>query len=92
MTNRLFNCYSRLLIDSHISDQRPEYMSRFSPREYVRMVKLSGVESSMVYASDHNGNCYYPTKCGHRHAGIGDRDIFGETVRLIKASGIVPIA
>ena len=92
MTNRLFNCYSRLLIDSHISDQRPEYMSRFSPREYVRMVKLSGVESSMVYASDHNGNCYYPTEVGHPHGGLNGRDLFGETVALLRKNGIVPIA
>jgi len=92
MTNRLFNCYSRLLIDSHISDQRPEYMSKFSPEEYVRMVKLSGVECSMVYASDHNGNCYYPTKVGHPHGGLNGRDLFGETVALLRKNGIVPIA
>ncbi len=92
MTKKLFKCYSRLLIDSHISDQKPEYMSRFSPREYVRMVKLSGVESAMVYAADHNGNCYYPTKVGHPHGGMKDRDFFGETVALLKKNGIAAIA
>lgn len=86
------NCYARLLIDNHITDQRPEYMSRFSPEEYVRMVKLSGVESSMVYACDHNGNCYYPTKVGHQHANLRGRDIFGETTRLLRAADIAPIA
>ena len=85
-------CYSRLLIDNHITDQRPEYMSRFSPEEYVRMVKLAGVESSMVYACDHNGNCYYPTQCGHQHANLHGRDIFGETTRLLRHAGIAPIA
>ena len=85
-------CYTRLLIDNHITDLDPLFMSRFDPREYLRMVKLSGVESSMIYACDHNGNCYYPTRCGHRHAGIGERDIFGETVDLIRNAGIVPIA
>ncbi|MBR6470325.1 MAG: beta-galactosidase trimerization domain-containing protein [Victivallales bacterium] len=85
-------CYSRLLIDNHITDQRPEYMSRFSPEEYVRMVKLSGVESSMVYACDHNGNCYYPTQCGHQHANLHGRDIFGETTRLLRQAGVAPIA
>ncbi len=85
-------CYTRLLIDNHITDLDPEFMSRFDPREYLRMVQLSGVESSMIYACDHNGNCYYPTRCGHRHRGIGERDIFGETVELIRAAGIIPIA
>lgn len=88
----LYECYSRLLIDNHISDRKPEYMSRFAPREYVRMVRMTGVESSMVYACDHNGNCYYPARTGHMHAGLCGRDIFGETVELLGQSGIVPVA
>ena len=90
--NKLFQCYSRLLIDNHITDQRPEYMRKFSPEEYVRMVKLSGTESSMVYAADHNGNCYYPTRVGHQHANLCGRDIFGETTSLLKKNGIAAIA
>ena len=92
LMNQLFDCYSRLLIDNHISDHKPEYMKRFSPEEYVRLVKCSGVESSMVYACDHNGNCYYPSKVGHVHNNLGGRDIFGETVALLKQNGIVPVA
>lgn len=85
-------CYSRLLIDNHITDIRPEFMSRFDPENYVEMVKLAGVESSMVYACDHNGNCYYPTRSGHQHKNLHGRDIFGETVALLKKEKIVPIA
>ena len=85
-------CYSRLLIDNHITDLREEYMSRFSPSEYVRLVKLSGVEASMVYACDHNGNCYFPSKTGHVHAGLKGRDIFGETTALLRKEGISPMA
>ena len=89
---KLFDCYSRLLIDNHISDIKNSYMRKFSPDEYVRMVKLSGVESSMVYACCHNGNCYYPTKVGHMHANLDGRDIFGETITLLHKENIVPIA
>lgn len=89
---RLFDCYSRILIDSHITDCRPEYMRQFSPREYVRMVKLGNMESSMVYACCHNGNCYYPTKVGHMHTGLKGRDVFGETVNLLRENDILPIA
>ena len=85
-------CYSRLLIDSHITDQKEAYMRRFSPEEYVRMVCLSGVESAMVYACDHNGNCYYPTRVGHTHSNLCGRDIFGETVAGLRRAGVVPIA
>ena len=85
-------CYSRLLIDNHITDQLPHFMTKFDTREYVRMVRLSGMEASMVYACDHNGNCYYPTKAGHMHGNLHGRDIFGETVAGLKDAGIVPVA
>ena len=85
-------CYSRLLIDNHITDLREEYMSRFSPEEYVRLVKMSGVEASMVYACDHNGNCYFPSRIGHVHKGLNGRDIFGETTALLRKEGVSPIA
>lgn len=89
---KLFDCYSRLLIDNHISDVKDSYMRNFSPEEYVRLVKLSGVESSMLYACCHNGNCYYPTAVGHQHANLEGRDIFGETVNLLRRNNISPIA
>lgn len=85
-------CYSRLLIDNHITDLEPSYMRKFDPRNYVDMVKRSGVECSMVYACDHNGNCYYPTLAGHPHANLDGRDLFGETVALLRKERIVPIA
>ncbi len=88
----LYECYSRLLIDNHITDQKPEFMAKFDPAEYVRMVKLAGVESSMIYACDHNGNCYYPARTGHMHTGLNGRDIFGETVKLLRESDILPVA
>ncbi len=88
----LFDCYSRILIDNHITDLKPEYMAKFDPAEYVNMVRLAGVESAMVYASDHNGNCYYPSKVGHVHANCAGRDPFGEIVKRLREAGIVPVA
>lgn len=85
-------CYSRLLIDNHISEDSPASMTQFDPDQYVAMVKKAGVESSMVYAVCHNGNCYYPTKVGHMHANLKGRDIFGETVNLLRKEGITPVA
>ena len=87
-----FNCYSRLLIDSHITDIKEKYLSKLSPEEYVRLVKESGVEAAMTYSCCHNGNSYYPTKVGHMHANLRGRDIFGETVALLRKNDITPIA
>lgn len=88
----IHSCYSRLLIDNHITDQKPEFMRYFSPANYAAMVRLSGVESAMVYACDHNGNCYYPTRIGHMHSGLNGRDVFGETIHLLNNDGIIPVA
>ena len=88
----LNKCYSRLLIDNHITDISPDYMSKFSPEEYVRMVETAKVDSAMVYACCHNGNCYYPTQVGHMHKNLKSRDIFGEVIHLLNEKSIVPIA
>ncbi|OGV71800.1 MAG: hypothetical protein A3K19_08525 [Lentisphaerae bacterium RIFOXYB12_FULL_65_16] len=85
-------CYARLLIDNHIAEDDPSFMAKFDPAQYVAMVKKAGTEASMVYATCHNGNCYYPTKVGHMHANLKGRDIFGETVNLLRREGIVPVA
>lgn len=84
--------YARLLIDNHISEASPELLSRFDPAAYVRLVKAGGIDAAMVYATCHNGNCYFPTQAGHMHANLHGRDIFGETVRLLRQEGITPIA
>jgi len=85
-------CYARLLIDNHITEDDPSFMTRFEPAVYVDCVKRAGIEAAMVYATCHNGNCYFPTRVGHMHANLKGRDIFGETVALLREEGIVPIA
>lgn len=92
MNDWIQKCYSRLLIDNHISEDDSSFMTRFDPQEYVRLVKMAGVEAAMVYACCHNGNCYYPTAVGHMHRNLQGRDIFGETVRLLRQEGITPVA
>ena len=92
MTDWMQSCYTRLLIDNHISEDDPSFMTRFDPPRYVALVKQAGVEASMVYACDHNGNCYYPSQVGHQHRNLNGRDIFGETVSRLRQAGLHPIA
>lgn len=84
--------YARILIDNHITDDDPSFMSTFDPRAYVSLVKSAGMDAAMVYACCHNGNCYYPTKVGHMHINLGGRDIFGETINLLRQNGVAPVA
>jgi len=85
-------CYSRILVDNHISEFDPSFMASFDPAGYAGQMKKAGVDASMIYASDHNGNCYFPTVVGHMHTGLKGRDIFGETVECVLNEGIVPLA
>jgi hypothetical protein len=84
--------YTRLLIDNHITEDDPSFMTMFEPADYVVMVKRAGIDAAMVYACCHNGNCYYPTKVGHMHKNLHGRDLFGEVVSLLRQVRITPIA
>ncbi len=86
------DCYARILIDNHVTEHDPSFMSKFDPANYVAAIKKGGFQASMVYACCHNGNCYYPTKIGHMHKNLKGRDIFGETVSLLRKEGIAPLA
>jgi len=67
-------------------------MTKFDPVGYVSSVKNAGIDAAMVYACCHNGNSYYPTKVGHMHTNLHGRDIFGETVALLRQNAIAPVA
>ncbi len=84
--------YASFLVDSHITDHDPLFLSRLGPQTFVDTVKRSGCDSFMTYATCHNGNSYYPTKLGHMHPGLKGRDVFGETVALLRKNDIVPRA
>jgi len=90
--SEIYQAYSRILVDNHITEENPLFMTKFDPAQYAVMIKKSQVDSSMIYACCHNGNCYYPTKVGHMHSNLNGRDIFGETVDLVRNEGIIPIA
>ena len=84
--------YTRILVDNHVADDDPIFMSKADPQQYVETIVSGGCDACMVPACCINGNCYYPTKVGHTHKNIKGRDIFGETISLLKDSGIAPVA
>jgi len=84
--------YSRILIDNHITECDERLLSNYSPENYASMIADAGFSSAMVYACDHNGNCYYPTKVGHMHKNIKGRDLFGEVVANLKKRNVIPVA
>ena len=76
------NRYRRHLCDMHIDDWSEDFLSKFSPEEYVENLKRAKINSAMIYLQSHVGLCYFPTKVGKMHnALIGDE---GKIKRLIE--------
>ncbi len=92
MSHPLESAYARILVDNHISEDDPSFMRAFDPARFVATLQSAGADAAMVYACCHNGNCYYPTRVGHVHRNLEGRDLFGETIQLLRQAGIAPIA
>jgi len=82
------NCYRRNLVDMHIDDWDKRFLSKIDPKYYVELLELSKTQSAQVVASSHTGNCMWPTKVGHMHNSIRDRDILGEIIEECHKRGI----
>ena len=81
--------YRRHLLDMHIEDWDPLFLSEFSPETYVENLKRARVDYAMLYLQSHVGLCYYPsaTGCVHRHF-EKHPDLMKRTVELCHAQDI----
>ena len=83
------NSYRRHLLDMHIDDWDPAFLSEFSPEEYVKNLKAAKIQSAMIYLQSHVGLCNYPTKTGKIHnAFVGREDTFRRLIDMCRAEGI----
>jgi hypothetical protein len=83
------NCYRRNLVDMHIDDWSEEFLSKFSPEDYLENLRRAHIQSPMIYLQSHAGLCYFPTKVGHMHASLrGREDIVRRLVDLCRAEGM----
>ncbi|MBE6555808.1 MAG: hypothetical protein E7663_06240, partial [Ruminococcaceae bacterium] len=81
--------YRRHLLDMHIDDWDPTFLSEFSGEEYVKNLKIAKIQSAMIYLQSHVGLCNYPTKTGKmHHAFIGRENTFKELISSCRAEGI----
>lgn len=83
------NMYRRHLCDMHIDDWNDEFLSEFSPEEYVENLKKAHIQNAMIYLQSHVGLCYYPTKTGRMHKAFrGREDMIKRTVDLCHENNI----
>jgi hypothetical protein len=78
----------RNLIDMHINDIDPLFLSEFSADKYAEALSLSGVDTAVIYGGSCLGINYFSTSNGHRHNSIGTRDLIAETVSTCRAKGL----
>src|SRR4051812_24709587 len=72
--------WRRAVIDMHIPDWDPKFLSEFDPDQYVDALVRSRAQSIVCYAQSHVGLFNYPTKVGKQHTGLRGRDIVAEMI------------
>lgn len=60
--------YRRNLVDMHIEDWNPEFLSQFKAEDYYANLVKAQVKSAMIYLQSHVGHCNWNTESGHKHA------------------------
>ena len=86
------NNYRRNLVDMHIEDWNPEFLSEFSVDEYHRNLVKGKIQSPMIYLQSHVGHCYWKTATGHMHSALNGReDLIKQLIDKCRASGMAVV-
>lgn len=81
--------FRRTLLDMHIEDWEPSFLSRYNPEEYFRQLKKAEITAPMIYVQSHVGLCYWPTKTGVMHkAFVGKEDQVKRLFELCRKDGM----
>jgi len=78
--------FFRNLVDMHIPDNDPKYLSKFDAEEYARLVSMSGVDTAILYASNCLGYTFFEEEQMHRN--MAGRDFVGERIEAFKKYGV----
>lgn len=81
--------FRRHLCDMHIDDWNEEFLSKFSPEEYLENLKRAKIQNAMLYFQSHVGLCYYPTRSGKMHRALeGCEDKMQRLAKMCRENGI----
>lgn len=82
----------RMLLDMHIPDWEPEFLSQYDPEGLADLYAQAGVTGVLFYCKSHLGQAYWPSPVGGIHPAAKDRDLVGEMFGALCARGIAPAA
>lgn len=83
--------WRRAVIDMHIPDWDPRFLSQFSPDGYAEALARARVQSVVLYVQSHTGLFNYPTKVGKQHANLKGRDLVAEMIERCRRRGIAVV-
>jgi hypothetical protein len=72
--------WRRAVIDMHIPDWDPCFLSQFSPDEYVDALVRARAQSVVMTVQSHTGLFHYPTRVGRQHACLQGHDVVAKTI------------
>jgi len=84
--------FRRLLVDTHVPDWDPVFLSRLDPVEYVDCIARAGFQSLMQYTNSCVGVCLWRTEVGQMHANLKGRDLFCEIISECRRRGLHTVA
>lgn len=83
--------YRQIHLDFHTHPDIPDIGGSFDPIRFVNILKDAKVNSINIFAKDHHGMCYFPTKVGTMHPGL-TFDLLGTIIGACHREGIrVPV-
>jgi hypothetical protein len=83
--------YRRAVIDMHIPDWDPAFLSKFDADRYVAMLVRARAQSIVAYAMSHVGLFNYPTRVGRQHQNLKGRNIVQELIDRCRAREIAVV-
>lgn len=84
--------YRRTLLDMHIPDWDPEFLSKYDPAALAETYAAADIEGVLLYCKSHIGLNYWPAPVGAVHAMAKERDLVGELVAACRERGLMPAA
>ncbi|MEW6754581.1 MAG: alpha-L-fucosidase, partial [Candidatus Latescibacterota bacterium] len=85
------SAYRRAVVDMHIPDWDPAFLSQFDADQYVQRLVDARAQSIVAYAQSHVGLFNYPTRVGQPHRGLQGRNVVQEIVDRCHAQGIAVV-
>jgi len=92
MMSKYQQSYRRMLVDMHIPDWDPAFLSRYDPAALAQHFTRANLTGAMLYCKSHAGLCYWPTEVGKMHTGIGGRDVVAALLTELRSRDIAACA